>query len=251
MSNVKYMLPRFYAPDLDPASSFVTLPAEEARHLTRVLRMKAGDALSVFDGRGTECRGVVDAAVRDTVNVRLAERLAAAPDVPVHVTVVQAVLKGGSMDDAVRDATMMGAASIVPVLTEHVDVKAAVVKREETLERWRRVALAAVKQSRRATLPSVAPPQALREWIAKPFAGLTLLFVEPSVECEAQPLQTALAARQSDGVTVLLGPEGGWAAAEVTAALDAGARPVTLGPLTLRAESMPVAALAALYAVAR
>src|SRR5688500_10877685 len=119
MSDVKYMLPRFYAPDLDASSSVITLPADEARHLTRVLRMKVGDAISVFNGRDTEFRAVVDVADRDTVNVRLAERVPAPPALPVHVTVVQAVLKGGSMDDAVRDATMMGAVSIVPVLTEH------------------------------------------------------------------------------------------------------------------------------------
>ena len=250
MSNVKYMLPRFYAPDLDPSASFITLPADEARHLTRVLRMKSGDALTVFDGRGVEFRAVVDAAVRETVSVRLVEAIPAPAALPVRVTVVQAVLKGGSMDDAIRDATMMGAESIVPVLTAHTDVKAAFAKREETVDRWRRVALAAVKQSRRPTLPEVSAPRALDEWLATVPAPMTLLFVEPSVECESQTLKTALGACP-DAVTVLLGPEGGWAAEEVTAALKAGARPVTLGALTLRAASMPVAALAALYALAR
>ena len=245
------MLPRFYAPDLDPSASFVTLPADEARHLTRVLRMKAGDALAVFDGHGREFRGVVDAAVRETVSVRLAEPIAVPEAMPVHVTVVQAVLKGGSMDDAIRDATMMGAAAIVPVLTEHTDVKVSFVKRPETVERWRRVALAAVKQSRRATLPEVAAPQRVDEWITRASRPLTLIFVEPSVESEVRSLKAVLDERRAAAVAVMLGPEGGWAAAEVSAALNAGAVPVTLGPLTLRAESMPVAALAALYALAR
>ena len=243
------MLPRFYAPDLDPSASFVTLPADEARHLTRVLRMKAGDALAVFDGRGAEFRGVVEAAVRDTVSVRLHERVEA-PAAPMPVTVVQAVLKGGSMDDAIRDATMMGAVSIEPVLSEHVDVKAAFVKRPETVERWKRVALAAVKQSRRATLPAVHAAQPFEQWLLRPTGALRLLFVEPSVECAPRPLKDVMA-QMPEAVVVLLGPEGGWAPGEVTAALASGCVPVTLGSLTLRAESMPVAALAAVQALAR
>ena len=74
------------------------------------------------------------------------------PAAAVQIVLVQAILKGGSMDDAIRDATMMGAESIEPVLTAHADVKASAVKRPEILERWNRVALAAVKQSRRSTL---------------------------------------------------------------------------------------------------
>src|SRR5688572_16178803 len=102
------MLPRFYAPDLDPERASVTLPADEARHLTRVLRLGAGAEVSVFDGRGLEFRAVVEVAVRDTVSLRLLEPLPAPASPPVQMIVVQAVLKGSSMDDAVRDATMMG-----------------------------------------------------------------------------------------------------------------------------------------------
>ncbi|HEY0873339.1 MAG TPA: RsmE family RNA methyltransferase, partial [Vicinamibacterales bacterium] len=153
------MLPRFYAPDLDPDLALVALSPEEARHLTRVLRLGAGAEVSVFDGRGTEFRAEVEVAVRETVSLRLLERLPAPPSLSVQTVVVQAVLKGSSMDDAIRDATMMGAEAIEPVLTAHTDVKASFVRRPETLERWHRVALAAVKQSRRATLPAIAPPR--------------------------------------------------------------------------------------------
>ena len=149
------MPPRFYAPDLDPGLASVKLSPEESRHLTRVLRLGAGAEVSVFDGRGREFRGEVEVAVRETVSVRLLERLPSPPTPPVQTVVVQAVLKGSSMDDAIRDATMMGAEAIEPVRTAHTDVKASFVRRPETLERWGRVALAAVKQSRRATLPVV------------------------------------------------------------------------------------------------
>jgi 16S rRNA (uracil1498-N3)-methyltransferase len=244
------MLPRFYAPDLDRAASVVTLPADEARHLTRVLRMKAGDELTVFDGRGAEFRAVVDVAVRETVAVRLVESVPPPAPLPFEITVVQAILKGASMDDAVRDATMMGAAAIHPVLSEHTDVKAAFVKRPETVERWRRVALAAVKQSRRATLAEVHATVSFDAWLRTARQTMTLLFVEPSVNVKARPLKEVMDQQSATRVAVLLGPEGGWAADEVEAALASGCVAVTLGPLTLRAESMPVAALAALHALA-
>src|SRR5687768_16035705 len=115
-------LPRFFAPDLTSDREFF-LPADEAHHLTRVLRLRAQDEVAVFDGRGAEYRARIESASRDRVALRAIEALPTPSPPRVAVTLVQAVLKSGSMDDVVRDATMMGVASIVPVLTEHVDVK--------------------------------------------------------------------------------------------------------------------------------
>ena len=240
------MLPRFYAPDLDGDRSVVTLPADEARHLSRVLRLGAGDEVSVFNGRGAEFRAVIETAVRETAVLRLSDALPVAPAPPVQIALVQAILKGGSMDDAIRDATMMGAESIEPVLTAHGDVKASAVKRPGILERWNRVALASVKQSRRSTLPAIHPPRTFDEWITAPSAGIILIFVEPSSECAPAPLKQLLDHDVPARAAVLIGPEGGWSPREIAQALAAGAMAVSLGPLTLRAESMPVAALSAL-----
>src|SRR5687767_13624884 len=126
------MLPRFYAPDLDPDLASVLLPPDEARHLTRVLRLGAGAEVAIFDGRGVEYRAVVEAAVRETASLRIVERLPAAPAPAIRIDVVVAVLKGDSMDAAVRDATMMGAERIQPVLTAHTDVKPSFARRPET-----------------------------------------------------------------------------------------------------------------------
>ena len=243
------MLPRFYAPALDPAAAFVTLPADEARHLTRVLRLASGDAVTVFDGRGREFQAVVDAAVRETVTLRLGDRVAVPASPAVRLIVAQAVLKGDSMDAAVRDATMMGAEAIEPLLTAHIDVKPAFVTRDAAVERWQRVALASVKQCRRATLPRVEAPRAFEEWIQEPSAEMVLMFVEPSASTSGRPLRDVLAHAVPARAAVLLGPEGGWSPGEIDAARAAGCAFVTLGPLTLRAESMPVAALAAINAI--
>jgi 16S rRNA (uracil1498-N3)-methyltransferase len=246
---IRSMLPRFFAPDLDPDDEITLLPAAEARHLTRVLRLAAGDAVAVFDGRGTEFRAVVEVAVRDTASLRLIERVPV-PDAPaVQIVLVQAVLKGNSMDDAVRDATMMGVEAIEPVLTARTDVKSAIARRAETLHRWERIALASAKQSRRATLPRVDPPRTLEEWLASPSVEMKLLFVEPSIDRGQRPMKTLLDHVVPTRAAVLVGPEGGWAAQEIDAAIAAGATPLSLGRLTLRAESMAIAALSALNAI--
>jgi len=243
------VLPRFYAPDLDVQAERVNLPRDEARHLTRVLRLRAGDEVSVFDGRGIEFRARVEIAARDAVSLALVAPIDSVPSLATELVVVQAVLKGSSMDDAVRDATMMGAAAIEPVLSAQTDVKVAFATRDATLERWRRVALSAVKQSRRATLPRVEVPRRFEDWLTTPMSEMELLFVEPSAARAAHSIRSLLARPVPARAAILLGPEGGWAPREIDAALQRGCTPVTLGPLTLRAESMPLAALAALAAI--
>ena len=244
------MLPRFFAPDLDPDLASVMLPPDEARHLTRVLRLGAGAEVEVFDGRGAEYRAEVEAAVRETASVRLVERLPGTPAPAVSVSLVLAVLKGDGMDAAVRDATMMGAEGILPVLTAHSDVKPSFARRPETRARWRRVAMASVKQCRRATLPVIPETQDFDDWLAASNAGATrLMFVEPSAAAATLSLRAAIGAATPSAVTILLGPEGGWSAEELEAAVAAGCVLVTLGPLTLRADAMPVAAMAAIAAV--
>ena len=242
------MLPRFYAPDLDAEREFA-LPADEAHHLTRVLRLQAGDSVIAFDGRGAQFEAVVVDAARARVLLRVTRPEAVPPAPAVEIVVVQAVLKGSAMDDAVRDATMMGAVAIEPVLTHHVDVKASVATRPEAVERWRRVALASVKQCRRATLPVVHETRLFDDWLARPSAQARLLFAEPAVTGERRPLKSLLEHRVPAHAAVILGPEGGWAADEIERAQASGCTLLSLGDLTLRAESMPVAALAALHAI--
>jgi 16S rRNA (uracil1498-N3)-methyltransferase len=244
MHDNQAVLPRFYAPDLESGHE-VRLDAAEAHHLTRVLRLGTDAAIEVFDGRGSVHRAVVVDAGRGRVVVRALERLPAVPAPSPAVTVVQAVLKPGSMDDVVRDATMMGAAAIQPVISEHVVVKAAQAMRKENEERWARVSLAAAKQCRRATLPAITAVQPLSDWLASEVRDTRLIFVEPSAHVPGQRLRSIQ--QPSSSASVLLGPEGGWSERELAAAIQARCIPVTLGPMTLRAESMPIAALAAVW----
>ncbi|MEO7273374.1 MAG: RsmE family RNA methyltransferase, partial [Vicinamibacterales bacterium] len=238
--------PRFLAPDLDPGALEAHLPADESRHLTRVLRLGVDALVSVFDGRGRECLAQVVDARDSRVTLRILQSIVpvAAPAVPL--TLVQAVLKGTAMDDVVRDATMMGAVRIQPLLTEHVTVKPALAMRAENVERWRRIAIASAKQSRRATIPEIAEPVPLERALSVDEGGLRLIFVEPSAGRETRSMRSLLDRPAPSGVTLVIGPEGGWAVEEIDLAIQHGALAVSLGALTLRADAMPIAAIAAL-----
>jgi 16S rRNA (uracil1498-N3)-methyltransferase len=248
MSDNAGVLPRFLVDDLDPQTGVAVLTGGEAHHLTRVLRLSAGDVVAVFDGRGHEFSARIDRISAADVDLILGEAIEPAAEREVPVTLAQAVLKGASMDEVVRDATMMGVCAIVPLVTAHTVARKATAP--HGADRWRRIALASAKQCRRARLPLVAEPVPFEAWPEHAADGLTLFLVEPSVKgVQPRPLRQLVAGPVPPAATLVVGPEGGWSAQEVVQAVGSGFVAVTLGPLTLRAESVALAALAALTVV--
>jgi 16S rRNA (uracil1498-N3)-methyltransferase len=240
---------RFHAPEAERSGDVVTLPYDEAQHLTRVLRLKAGASIRVFNGRGTEFDAIVERAEKDGTRVRVGDIRDAVPEARVAVTLAQAVLKGDKMDAIVRDAVMMGVVAVQPVVTARSEVTLQALVRGRRQERWERIAVSSAKQCGRAVVPAILEPRTF-DTIVTSLAGLSLpdpclMFVEPSAAADA------VAVGDLDGTppretTVLVGPEGGWTPEE----LEKGAavsRPVTLGGRTFRADAMPVVALAALF----
>ena len=181
-------LPRFLASDLDPIAGSASLSADEAHHLIHVLRLRFGDEISVFDGSGREFRARIERVTRDGAHLLLLEEISAAPEPAVRLTLAQAVLKGDHMDDVVRDATMMGASAIEPLLTERTIVRARGLADGKAADRWRRVAIASAKQCRRAVLPIIGGGTELHEWILQDDAERKLLLVEPAASTEARTI---------------------------------------------------------------
>jgi 16S rRNA (uracil1498-N3)-methyltransferase len=242
-------LPRFLAPLLDPDARELTLPADEARHLTRVLRLGTGARVAVFDGRGREFVATVTVASRDRVVVRLEEAVVRTAAPRIFITLAQAILKGHKMDDVVRDATMIGTGEIVPLITEHMSVNPSAIARGNPEDRWARIAVASAKQCGRATVPDVHSPVSLETWLGgrRREEELTLMLVEPAIDDpRARSLRELMAATPPARATVIVGPEGGWSAREIGGAVAAGCHPMTLGPLTLRADAVPIVALSVL-----
>lgn len=233
------MPPRFFAPDLTSGSPDVTLPAGESLHLARVLRLDVGAAVEVFDGRGLLRAGVVARASAQASHVQLGEALPAAPEPEAPIVVAVSLLKGDAMDAVVRDATVLGARDIWPMSTarSNVPVRAATAAHE----RWQRVAVAAAKQCGRAVLPDLAPVRPLTDVLADARADLPVrLWLTEPAAAAGEPTEVPVPPR---GLCVAIGPEGGWTAAEVAAARDAGWQAWTLAPVTLRAEHVGLAAL--------
>ncbi|HWS86785.1 MAG TPA: 16S rRNA (uracil(1498)-N(3))-methyltransferase [Pyrinomonadaceae bacterium] len=238
-------LRRFYA---EPESflrtpGLVTLSEEESRHLRDVLRLRAGDEARVFDGEGREFACVVREVGGRREGATLEVRGMAeppSPEPPVFILLAAALLKGEKFDLVVQKAVELGVGFIKPLMTKRTDVRL----RDERdaakrVERWRRLALEAAKQSGRARVPAVSQPSAFETFAAAdPGAdSLRLMFAERAgVGLNELPRRDA----PPPNVAALVGPEGGWEDEEIELARAHGWSVVTLGGRTLRAETAAI-----------
>jgi 16S rRNA (uracil1498-N3)-methyltransferase len=251
---------RFYAPDF-AADRLVKLPDDEAQHLARVLRLKPGDTIVIFDGKGSEATARVETVDGRNVAVVALEPRKPAAEPRVALTLAQALLKSDKMERVIRDAVMLGVSAVQPFVSRRTDVPRAALRTGVRQERWERTVVSSVKQSGRAVVPPVRAAVDFQELLnaAAGRSGLMLMFVEPSAAKAGTSPTTAAAmamARVKDlralegpppqDATIVIGPEGGWDPDEVAAAADAGVVLVTFGSRTLRADAAGAAAIAVL-----
>lgn len=229
---------RLFVPGERLTGPRLTLTGEEHRHVGRVLRGRVGDTLTLFDGAGGEVEGRIARVERDTIDVELgARRQVAGPATPL--TLLVAVPRGPRMDFLVQKTVELGVARIVPVIAERSvarpDAEAGRVAR------WDKIAREAARQCGRADVPAVAPPVPLAGALADgalPPRRLALFEGE-----KARSLRAELAGAAPAPTALLVGPEGGFSAAEIAAARGAGFVPVGLGPRILRVETAAIAGL--------
>jgi 16S rRNA (uracil1498-N3)-methyltransferase len=214
------------------------LLGDEARHLTRVLRVEPGQRFEISDNR-TAWLAEIEEARAQRVVFRVLEPIESAP-LPVHITLIAAIVKFDRFEWIVEKATELAVERIVPMVAERTEKGISDAARKRA-ERWRRITREASQQARRVTIPEIMPPAPFESCLADP-AGYRY-FLE---EAGAPPFLAALPERRSaaDHVAVMLGPEGGWTDDERLLASGAGWLPVSLGPLVLRAETAAAAALA-------
>ena len=239
---------RFYAPSLSGSATTVDLDPEEAHHLVHVLRLGVGAEVLVFDGRGHQARARVERITRRATTLAILEPAAAAPERLVRVTLAQAVLKGDRMDEVIRETAMMGVSTIVPVVSARTVVPWRTAASEGQRARWDRLAVSGAKQCGRAVVPSIGRAATLTDVLLAPLPAARLVLVEPAHgEMTSAHLPDLAQRARGGGAVVLIGPEGGWTVAEVAEACRAGFEPWSLGPMTLRADAVPLVALGVLY----
>jgi len=239
------MPPRIHVPPPLAVGAELALPAAAARHV-QVLRMQPGDALTLFDGAGGEWAATVTHMGRAQVRVQVQAHAAIEREAARAVHLAAGLMAAERMDWLAEKATELGAASLTPVLTERASLRLSGERATKKRAHWQAVAVAASEQCGRNRLLDVREQLSFQEVLRQPVAaGQARWLLSP--HAGAQPLGAALAALAStQSVHLLSGPEGGLSATEQAAALAVGWHPVNLGPRVLRAETAPVAALAAL-----
>ena len=233
-------MPRFFVPATEINGDAAALKGTEFRHLQRVLRLREGDQVTLFDDAGQEHAGVVLSLSPRVAHVRITASHAPARESALAITLYQGVPKGRKMDLVVEKVTELGAHAIVPFTSAFSIGTAAAA--ETKRERWQRIALAAAKQSGRTTVPTVLPARTFREILSD---GAThdarLLFFEGG---GVTPFDAAITGTErAASAAVIVGPEGGFSTDEVAAARDAGFTLVGLGPRVLRTETAALVAV--------
>jgi 16S rRNA (uracil1498-N3)-methyltransferase len=225
-------------------SVVVPLSAEDLHHAVDVMRLQAGEELTVAEPSGVVWRLQAEEVSRATLRASVLERIE--PSREPRVTLVQGVAKGPKMDRIVEQAVEVGVFSVVPVVSERTVVRLDEDKRSERGERWRRVARAAAKQARRSVVPRIEDPVPLPDALPGIAAHDVVLVVweeAPAGESVSRVLEKA-AAKPRSSVALVIGPEGGLSSAEVEALESVGGRPCSLGPTILRTETAGLVALA-------
>lgn len=234
---------RFYLTPEEWISAKPTLGSEDSHHCADVLRLQVGDRVTLFDGAGSVADAVLTEVHRKHCRVTIGERTIT-PTLKCAITLAQAVPKGKNMDLILQKAVELGASTIVPLLTRRTVVRLDEEDGSRKQERWQQIALEACKQCGRNLVPSVTHPSSLEEFLKQQREGLVLL---ASLQPGAVSIKEALAkTTDHQAVTVLVGPEGDFTPEESAVALTAGAIPVTLGPMILRAETAAIYCLSVL-----
>lgn len=220
------------------------LSGEQARYVSRVLRLKADDGVVLFDGTGGEFSAVIKAFRKDRVLLKIGRRRSKEVESPLSIHLVQGISRGGRMDLVVQKSTELGVSRITPVISEYSVVRLAADKAAKRREHWLKVARGACEQCGRNTLPEIELPQKLDTWLESlAYGAATGIMLDPASSESLKSMPATV-----DAVTLLIGPEGGFSKFEYRRCEDLGLKRISLGPRILRTETAALAAIAVLQA---
>ena len=235
-------MPRFYCPPPLPSQGSFNLPPDAAHHASRVLRLRTGDAVQLFDGEGHECHGIIEDLSGKQVVVGQITEVEADRESPLRVILAQALSSSEKMDWVIQKATELGVTEIQPLATERSIAKLSTERAAKRTEHWQQVVIAACEQCGRKVLPVIHPPLDIMLWLQRVRTEKQSKFIllpkgASSLQSQTKPLET---------VILLIGAEGGFTVAESDSALLCGFTPIKLGARVMRTETAAVAGLAVL-----
>ncbi len=243
------MSARFYVNARLASGDSLSLPATAARHV-QVLRMQPAGSITLFNGVGThegEFEATVTRIGRSDVDVTIGHYTATDREAKRAVHLALGMPANDRMDWLVEKATELGVASIQPLMTERSVLRLSGERAEKKLAHWRAIAIAACEQCGRNRVPVIHEATSLSQWLKSTAQqAITSQRLLLSLQASTQPLAQAVNITDSTPLLFLSGPEGGLSAAEEASATASGFAPVTLGPRVLRAETAPLAVLAAI-----
>src|SRR5258706_1288913 len=226
---------------LGPGAQF-TLPPEAAQHVGRALRLKAGDAIIVFDGRGGEYDATIQRIDKERVDVKVGAWRDVEAESPLNVGIVQGLPEADKMDWIIQKTVELGVSWVQPIVCERSVVRLSGERAARREAHWRRVAVAACEQCGRNRIPDVRPTLGFQSWIAVASSAKRWMLVPDGTPVAEMPAPTG-------PLELLVGPEGGLSERERDLAMPRGFEAVALGRRVLRTETAPVVAMAAMHAL--
>jgi 16S rRNA (uracil1498-N3)-methyltransferase len=233
--------PRIYTPEALRTGITQTLPESAAVHVTRVLRLAAGDPITLFDGSGMDYDAILRIVARTGVSVEVGTGRRVDRESPLAITLLQGVSRGLRMDTVMQKATELGVTAVRPVLAERSVIRLDPGRSQARRSHWERIVISACEQCGRSIVPDVRSACSLDEALAGLETGTIGLTLDPQGEGQLGPLLGT-----SKRVALAIGPEGGFSENEIRMLTQAGFRGLRLGPRILRTETAPLAALAIL-----
>jgi 16S rRNA (uracil1498-N3)-methyltransferase len=238
-------LTRCYVPMRLAPQSELSLPAGASAHVAKVLRLRAGAELTLFDGHGGESTATILACERTGVRVRIGAHRAVERESPLALQLLQCLLRGERMDLVVQKATELGATTILPLQSRHGIVRLEPAAAARRHQHWQAIVIGACEQCGRNRLPELGTLRSFEQACGEA-AGSTAarLLLDPAGSHSLAEALQPLSVSTPPPLTLLLGPEGGLSDDELLLAQRCGFSICRLGPRVLRAETAPVAALA-------
>jgi 16S rRNA (uracil1498-N3)-methyltransferase len=240
-------MPVFFIHSNDVGNGAIKVTDPLLSHIAKSLRAKPGDSLLFNDDQGRRFHTSVTQITKYVLEATIQHVEDALPSTSPPLILVQALLKGEKMGWVIQKATELGVSAICPLITDRVVLKLSGTQEETHRARWNRIAVEAAQQSERWTLPTILPLQTFQEFLLTPHHG-PLIFMAERAKGASLLTMPCSPDKSGPGVTVIIGPEGGWSAEELDAAQAHNASFASFGKAILRAETASLAALAILQA---